>query len=345
LSRRLTLIQISRGVKTGPLTGQPPKLSSEAKADLLNSSEQSNGQSAPGKDVPTLPSKAVEQDDLVIPVCIHHALSNNVRANETPQLIDFSNFLKGDTALKKTTALAILHAFQTSGFIYLSNYGISDPGVQSVFRYSASFFSRPQDQKDALAWYSPEANRGYTGHGREKTTHLTEKEDVEALRAEVPDLKESLEIGRDDEEGMPNMWLPEGDVEGQEFKEVMLAFFDECKGLQRKVMRAIAVGLDIEETWFDGFTDRGDNTLRLLHYPAVEREVFQKNKLQVRAGAHSDYGMSISCRTKEIDVGLTSNRLNNPPLPRLPRRPPSPIPQRNLHRRNTHPRHHRRERR
>ena len=57
-----------------------------------------------------------------------------------------------------------------------------------------------------------------------------------------------------------------------------------------QVMRCIAVGLGIEEKWFDEFTDRGDNTLRLLHYPPVDKATFDKNEKQVRAGAHTDYG-------------------------------------------------------
>ena len=57
-----------------------------------------------------------------------------------------------------------------------------------------------------------------------------------------------------------------------------------------QIMRAIAVGMAMEEGWFDGFCDGGDNTLRLLHYPQVDAEVFRKNKGQVRAGEHSDYG-------------------------------------------------------
>ena len=57
-----------------------------------------------------------------------------------------------------------------------------------------------------------------------------------------------------------------------------------------QVMRAIAVGMSIEEKWFDDFTNRGDNTLRLLHYPPVKKEVFERNQNQLRAGAHTDYG-------------------------------------------------------
>jgi isopenicillin N synthase-like dioxygenase len=119
---------------------------------------------------------------------------------------------------------------------------------------------------------------------------LADKDDVEALRLAAPDLKESLEIGRDDEEGCPNMWPSTEDEEGKEFKKVSMEFFDTCKIMHMQVMRAIAAGLGIDESWFDGYTDRGDNTLRLLHYPPVKKEVFDKNKLQVRAGEHSDYG-------------------------------------------------------
>lgn len=112
--------------------------------------------------------------------------------------------------------------------------------------------------------------------------------DVGALRAAVPDLKESLEIGREGEEGCPNLWPPDDGV----FRGVMEGFWGECKGLHREVMRAVAVGLGLEEGWFDGFTGRGDNTLRLLHYPEVGRGVFERGdgQVQVRAGEHSDYG-------------------------------------------------------
>ena len=114
---------------------------------------------------------------------------------------------------------------------------------------------------------------------------------MEALRKEVPDLKESLEIGREGEPKCPNMW-PTGDEDAKVFKEETLAFHKTCKELHMEVMRAIALGMGIEETWFDGFTDVGDNTLRLLHYPGVPKSVFKRDdgQLQVRAGEHSDYG-------------------------------------------------------
>ncbi|KAM3084492.1 hypothetical protein ACMFMF_001848 [Clarireedia jacksonii] len=217
---------------------------------------------------------AVNADELVIPI------------------IDFSHFLSGPPSQRLRTAQAILHGFQSAGFIYLSHHPIPASTLAHTFAHSAQFFARPQTQKDSLAWTTPSSNRGYVIHGREKTTTLTNKQDVEALKAAAPDLKESFEIGREGVPDMPNNWPPASadDPAAQEFKDTMLSFHDQCKELHINVMRAIALGLGLDEGYFDGYTDAGDNTLRLLHYPETKRSVFRGNKMQVRAGEHTDYG-------------------------------------------------------
>ncbi|KAI5465665.1 hypothetical protein BGZ63DRAFT_348835 [Mariannaea sp. PMI_226] len=204
-------------------------------------------------------------------------------------LIDFSRFLKGAPEERNDTAKAILHGFQTAGFIYLKNYSIPRDDVKHTFSMSARFFDQPEQDKMALCWTTPEANRGYSAPGREKVSQLTDVNDVEKVRAAAPDLKESFEIGREGEPGFPNQWPDEnGPTVG--FRSDMLGFFDQCKKLHIEVMRAIAVGMGLDETFFDSFVDVGDNTLRLLHYPTVKSEVFKINPGAVRAGEHSDYG-------------------------------------------------------
>lgn len=205
-------------------------------------------------------------------------------------LVDFSAFVSGDEETKRDTAKAILSGFQSAGFIYLRNHGIDKATVQRTFAESARFFKRPQGQKDRLAWTTPEANRGYAAIGREKVTDYADEDDVDRLRAEEgEDLKETMDIGREGD-GHENHWPDGVDGEGEPFRRQMLDFFERCQGVHAEIMRAIAVGLGIDRTWFDGFCDAGDNTLRLLHYPEVSAEVFRKNRLQVRAGAHTDYG-------------------------------------------------------
>lgn len=116
-------------------------------------------------------------------------------------------------------------------------------------------------------------------------SQLATEEEVGKIRSAAPDLKESFEIGREGEEGHPNQWPPEDSLKS--FKGEMLDFFEECRLMHVQVMRAIAVGMGLDESFFDSFVDVGDNTLRLLHYPAVNADVFKINPGQVRAGEHS----------------------------------------------------------
>lgn len=225
------------------------------------------------------------------PEAVTSAISND--SLEIP-LIDFSAFLSGDEATKRTTAQAILDGFQKAGFIYLKDHGITRDTVRNTFAESAKFFARPEQQKAELGWTTPAANRGYSQPGREKTTDATDPREIERIRqSEGVDLKESFEIGREAEDDFPNHWPDRFDEAGAAFKETMLSFHEQGKQLHMQVMRAIAVGLGIEETWFDKYCTRGDNTLRLLHYPEVKSEVFQKNVNTVRAGGQC-FGVSCS---------------------------------------------------
>ncbi|KAM4054594.1 2OG-Fe(II) oxygenase superfamily protein [Hirsutella rhossiliensis] len=204
-------------------------------------------------------------------------------------LIDFSKFLEGTADERATTAKAILDGFQTAGFVYLKNHEVPADKLRHTFSRSADFFDQPLDAKLKLGWTTPEANRGYSSPGREKVTQEQDLSQVEKMRSEVPDLKESFEIGRDSDPAHSNPWPPEeGKLGG--FRADMVDFFDRCQKMHRDVMRAIALGMGLDEGYFDGFIDDADNTLRLLHYPEVKADVFKINPGQVRAGEHSDYG-------------------------------------------------------
>ncbi|KAJ6781497.1 hypothetical protein PWT90_06313 [Aphanocladium album] len=212
-------------------------------------------------------------------------------------LIDFGKFLNGSPAERAETANAVLHGFQTAGFVYLKNHPIEPATVRTVFARSADFFALPLDAKDALRLTDPAANRGYLRQGREK---LVPPEDGRAtdggFRKEIVELKESLEIGREPHDTYRNHWPaeePGGSLDG--FRAEMLRFGAACQGVHVEVMRAIAIGLGLEEKHFDGFVDVGDNTLRLLHYPQVNADVFKANVGQVRAGEHCVRRLQDAC--------------------------------------------------
>ncbi|KAF4943865.1 hypothetical protein FGADI_13101 [Fusarium gaditjirri] len=220
-------------------------------------------------------------------------------------LIDFAAFREVDEKAKTETARSILSGFQRASFIYLRNHGISKATVDRAFEDSAKFFKRPIAQKEELAWTSPESNRGYVRQGKENLAKDAVDKSVNAEKeqvVELKDLKETMNFGREGDV-FENHWPDSFDDEGKVFKGNMVTFFNECQLLNIQIMRAIAVGLGIQEDWFDSFCDAANNNLRLLHYPEVRAEVFQKNKLQVRAGAHTDYG-SINLLFQDMTGGL-----------------------------------------
>ncbi|KAJ7283965.1 hypothetical protein C8J57DRAFT_1294033 [Mycena rebaudengoi] len=203
-------------------------------------------------------------------------------------LIDFSKFQAASSfSEKKRTADAIVDAFKESGFIYLSGHGIPAPIIQNAFEKSGDFFRMPVEVKQKLAWEDPRANRGYVQIGRERVTQSSDAAEIAALREKAPDFKETMEIGRERDSVWKNQWPQEADA--PEFKPTMLDFFERCHELHVHVMRSIALGLDMEESFFDQKIHEQCHNLRLLSYPPIKRTLLD-NEGQARAGAHSDYG-------------------------------------------------------
>jgi len=112
-------------------------------------------------------------------------------------IVDFSGFLHGNQAEKTSTAREILDGFTSSGFIYLSNAGINRNTISNTFTWSKKFFDLPTEEKLKLAWETPESNRGYVAPGREKVSRLLDQDEIKKIRSSSPDLKESIEIGKE----------------------------------------------------------------------------------------------------------------------------------------------------
>ncbi|MCJ1389466.1 hypothetical protein MMC18_002323 [Xylographa bjoerkii] len=227
----------------------------------------------------------------------------STKKNLAIPLIDFDTLLSTSASARAETSNAILSAFEEDGFLYLKNIPIAPSTLSKVFSSSKRFFERDQWQKDSLAWTTPSSNRGYVARGREKVSSNLSRDEVQKEKSGNPDLKESFEIGREGVDGHPNQWPHTFDLEGVHFRKTMEEFFLECKELHRLIMSAIALGMGLDEHYFDKMVSKGDNNLRLLHYPSVKKEVFEKNKGQVRAGAHSDYG-SVTLLFQDMRGGL-----------------------------------------
>jgi isopenicillin N synthase-like dioxygenase len=125
------------------------------------------------------------------------------------------------------------------------------------------------EEKVKLAWEDPRSNRGYVAPGRERVTQETDVKKIVEMRTKAPDAKETMEIGRDWDRTWKNQWPKEELV--PEFKQTFLSFFRTCHELHIEVMRSIAIGLHLEETYFDDKIQEqvGASDSNLPHYSMV----------------------------------------------------------------------------
>lgn len=205
--------------------------------------------------------------------------------------MDFSKYLHGSFEEKTQCVAEIMKGFTTSGFLYLTNSGLCP---KDAHEWSAKYFSLPVAEKNKHPNDDSAGNRGYSGMGVEKVTNLDietgRKESVEKLRASLPDIKESLEIGSD-----AGFRYPAKPVVNHYpnalpgFGEAMGEFYRQCDELHEQLLRALALGLNLSPYFFEEYIRGGDHVLRLLHYPAVPKAVLTQEGA-VRAGSHTDYG-------------------------------------------------------
>lgn len=85
----------------------------------------------------------------------------------------------------------------------------------------------------------------------------------------------------------PNIWVPENDFPC--FRDFMETFFTLCFGVQTKIFHALAIGLGLHEEFFDTSHDKGDNELRLTHYPEIAVNELSCGT-KTRISEHSDFG-------------------------------------------------------
>ncbi|KAI1081061.1 Clavaminate synthase-like protein [Whalleya microplaca] len=210
----------------------------------------------------------------------------------TIPVIDFSAWPAGSTEDKKRIAAELIDACRRVGFVYIVNHRVSNELLEEAFRWSKKLFDLPEEKK-MLAPHPPGPNvhRGYSWPGLEKVSQNIFKdgeEEKEAENRKISDVKESYEIGSEDFELQPNVWLPEEVLPG--FRGFMTEFYWRCFEAAKELLRTLAIGVGLDdEDFFLRFHSGENNQLRLLHYPPVEAEQLSSNAI-ARMPAHSDWG-------------------------------------------------------
>lgn len=187
--------------------------------------------------------------------------------------IDFSGFDPRRHRSQTELARALDDAFIDSGFMTATNLGVSPAMLAEVFRASQKFFKSDPKAKAASAYDSASENFGYQGMLEEN------------LNPNAPaDLKETFT--------MRNLvHRPPDDTRwpSEEFRDLMVAFYQECLNAAYRLQRVLARALDLDNEYFVDCHSGENVTLRLLYYPASGVDTIETG--QLGAGAHTDYGL------------------------------------------------------
>lgn len=172
-------------------------------------------------------------------------------------------------------AQAFGDAFSRTGFAVVADHGVDAGVIDRALIATKALFALPEDVKRAYVVAGQGGARGLTPFGVET-----------AKDASASDLKEFWHVGRELPAGhafravmLDNVWPSEV----PEFRAATLALFDALDAAGRRVLRAIAVHLDLAPEFFEDPVRDGNSVLRLLHYPPVGADA-----PGIRAGAHED---------------------------------------------------------
>lgn len=190
------------------------------------------------------------------------------------------------TALNRGESLAGLarqmrKACETIGFFYVANHGVPKAVVDDLFDVTRRYFSIPEEQRMPHK-IDDRFRRGFVPQGIYKHPGYQ------------PDLKEgytfSLDLPLDDPDVQagrplhgPNRWPPELPW----FRPVAERYFAETLALGNRLLRVLALSLDLDEGFF----------LQWMNKPMVQTMLFHYSQQAVPTDAqfgvapHTDYGM------------------------------------------------------
>ncbi|EIN10878.1 Clavaminate synthase-like protein [Punctularia strigosozonata HHB-11173 SS5] len=208
-------------------------------------------------------------------------------------------------------ANAIVDACRQVGFVYIIGHGIDAATLEAAFAIAKRLFDLPIEDKMKAPHPSGGAvHRGYSYPGLEKVSQETNASvDVISSLRQVKDIKESYEIGSDNDDEQPNIWLPEEVLPC--FRSLTTDLYWKCFEIAKDILRLLARGLGLEdEDYFVKLHSGNYNQLRLLHYPPVPAGDIESHKSS-RMPAHTDW-CTMTMLFQDDCGGLEVEVPNNP---------------------------------
>lgn len=210
-----------------------------------------------------------------------YAIAKNVGVDEIP-VIDMGPLNDGTAAGLKQVGTQMREAVERIGFFYVSNHGVDLSLIEQVDTLAHQFFAQPLDNK--LQVEPIDRHRGYLKVGEAKMYSRAR-----------PDLKESfiwgIDVPEDDADyivGNPMMGPNRWPAFMPELRPALNAYMDASHTCAKRMLRALAVSLDVPEDTFVRHFNKPISRGALVHYPPQPPEAGDQ---QFGVAPHTDYGV------------------------------------------------------
>ena len=165
------------------------------------------------------------------------------------------------------------------GFFYLTGTGVPTALEQRLHRAARDFFALPEADKLAIENINSPHFRGYTRVGGERTQGAVdwrEQIDIGPERVAVSGGPAFTRlIG-------PNLWP----AAQPELREVVAQWHAALSAVSRRLLRAWALALGAEESYFDDHFGEPSTLIKIVRYPGTDEPLPQQG-----VGAHKDSGV------------------------------------------------------
>jgi isopenicillin N synthase-like dioxygenase len=193
--------------------------------------------------------------------------------------INLKDFISDSSVKKQQFIDDIGKAYEEIGFVALKGHFLDEELVEKLYDEIKHFFDMSTDKKQKYEIPGIGGQRGYVSFGKES-----------AKGKEEGDLKEFFHFGQYVEANDKLTFVYPDNVnvaELPEFNKVGKEAYKMLEKTAKYVLRALALHLNLEETYFDEYILNGNSILRPIHYPPITQEP----KAAERAAAHGDINL------------------------------------------------------
>jgi isopenicillin N synthase-like dioxygenase len=192
---------------------------------------------------------------------------------------NLKDFISGSSTQKQQFIDDIGKAYEEIGFLALKGHFLDEDLVDKLYKEIQHFFDMSTDEKQKYEIAGIGGQRGYVSFGKES-----------AKGKEEGDLKEFFHFGQyvEGNDKLAAEYPENVNVtEFPEFNKVGKEAYKMLEKTAKYVLRALALHLSLEETYFDEYILNGNSILRPIHYPPITQEP----KAAERAAAHGDINL------------------------------------------------------